>query len=390
MALAQVSQMQKLESLGQLTGGLAHDFNNLLMTILANLELLSKSVLNYPKAGRLIQSAIQAAEQGANLTRRMLAFARRQELRPEAVDVQRLIESMGDLLQRSLGPTIEIRMNFKDDLGAVRVDPNQFELALLNLALNARDAMPQGGILDIGVRCEAVQSDRLQTLGAGDYVCVAVTDNGGGMDEETLARAPEPFFTTKEVGKGTGLGLSMVFGLATQSGGAARIVSRLGQGTTVELWLPVVMSAVVVEARTSGTAPERSINSYVILVVDDDPLVAEATASMLEELDHRPIVALSGPIALDTVRNEPKIDLVITDQVMPGMTGPELARHIRQMKPKMPMILATGYSEVLQHPDLPDMLRINKPYNLDELAAIIIRLMARPPIVLREGSLRRA
>jgi signal transduction histidine kinase len=390
MALAQVSQMQKLESLGQLTGGLAHDFNNLLMTILANLELLAKGVPDNPNAKRLIDGAIQAAERGANLTRRMLAFARRQELRPEAVDVQRLVESMADLLQRSLGPTIEIRMDFKEDLASIRVDPNQFELALLNLALNARDAMPQGGSLTIAACRESVRTGHLQALGAGDYVCVAVTDTGSGMDEETLARAPEPFFTTKGVGKGTGLGLSMVFGLATQSGGAARIVSRLGNGTTIELWLPVATGAAAPEACAPDIVAAPQMRSCRILVVDDNPLVAESTASMLEHLGHRPIITSSGMIALDAIRTESNIDLVVTDQVMPGMTGLELARRIRKLKPDLPVILATGYSEVPQHRTEPGVTRIDKPYHLDELASLIGRLMARDAIVSRKGALRRA
>src|SRR6185312_9787056 len=227
-ALAQVHEMQKLESLGQLTGGLAHDFNNLLMAILGNLDLLAKKLASDTAAKRLVDGAIRSAERGAALTKRMLAFARRQELRPEAVDAPRLVKGMAEMLQRSLGPGIEINMEFEDCLVLVHVDPNQLELAMLNLALNARDAMPQGGRLTIAARRETVRAG-LQDLREGDYVCLAVADTGIGMDEMTLKRAAEPFFTTKGVGKGTGLGLSMVYGLAAQSDGATRIASRLGQ-----------------------------------------------------------------------------------------------------------------------------------------------------------------
>jgi CheY-like chemotaxis protein len=297
---------------------------------------------------------------------------------------------MVDLLQRSLGPTIEISMNFKDELAPIRVDPNQFELALLNLALNARDAMPQGGSLTFTARRESVKSGHLQLLGAGDYVCVTVTDTGCGMDEETLARAPEPFFTTKEVDKGTGLGLSMVYGLATQSGGAARIVSKLGNGTMVELWLPVATGTAIAEAHVFNASGPQATRSCRILVVDDNPLVADSTASMLEHLGHQPIVTSSGKIALDAIRSEPDIDLVVTDQVMPGMNGLELAQHIRNIKPDMPVIIATGYSELPQHHKEPGVTHINKPYHLDELASLIGRLMASDAIVLRKELLRRA
>src|SRR5690348_1133355 len=259
MALAQVHQMQKLESLGQLTGGLAHDFNNLLMAILGNLDILrSKCLPADPKLERFVDSAIQAAERGANLTQRMLAFARRQELRPEAVEVPRVIDGMADMLRRTLGSTIEIRFDFAEALPAICVDPNQFELAVLNLSLNARDAMPQGGPLTIAAHDETVKGGAVQGLAAGRYVCLTVTDTGAGMDEATLARAPEPFFTTKEIGKGTGLGLSMVYGLAAQSGGAARITSQLKRGTTVELWFPVASETAESRAEASAAKPSTA------------------------------------------------------------------------------------------------------------------------------------
>ncbi|MGH7012912.1 MAG: response regulator [Stellaceae bacterium] len=393
MAIAQVHQMQKLESLGQLTGGLAHDFNNLLMAILGNLDILRKSASANPEMGRFVDSAIQAAERGANLTRRMLIFARRQELRPETVDVPRLVEGMADMLQHSIGPTIEIAMDFADGLPAICVDPNQLELALLNLSLNGRDAMPQGGQITVTARREAIKTAAVQGLPGGDYVRIAVTDTGMGMDEATLARAAEPFFTTKEVGKGTGLGLSMVYGLATQSGGAAHITSRPGRGTTVELWLPVAGAPIdAASASANSTDKPRAIPAQAcnILVVDDDSLVAESTVSMLEHLGHRATVTSSGTIALEMLRAEPQIDLVITDQVMPGMTGLELARRMRQIRPELPIILATGYSDLLHRRAEPGVTTLDKPYHLEKLAAIIVRAMARESAAPHDGSLRRA
>lgn len=393
MAIAQVHQMQKLESLGQLTGGLAHDFNNLLMAILGNLDIMRKSLLGEPELERFVESAIQAAGRGATLTRRMLAFARRQELRPETVEVPRAIDGMADMLRRSLGSTIEITMDFAENLPAVRVDPNQFELAILNLALNARDAMPEGGRLTIAARHETIKTGAVQGLVGSDYVRISVTDTGSGMDEATLARAPEPFFTTKEVGKGTGLGLSTVYGLAAQSGGAARIASRPGRGTTVELWLPIATATADTapasamptdKLRTGGTEACR------VLVVDDDSLVAESTVSMLEHLGHRAIVTSSGTVALETLRAEPEIDLVITDQVMPGMTGLELARRMHQIRPELPIILATGYSDMPQRRAEPGVTTLDKPYRLEMLAAMIARAMARNAEAPHDESLRRA
>jgi len=238
-ALAQVHEMQKLESLGQLTGGVAHDFNNLLMVILGNLQLLRKRLPEDPRLLRLVDGAMQGADRGATLTKRMLAFARRQELRPEPVEVARLVDGMEEMLRRTLGPGIQIATDYRPDLPLIRVDPNQLELALLNLALNARDAMAYGGRLAISGRYVGTGPECPPELESGQYVCIAVSDSGSGMDEDTLKRAAEPFFTTKGAGKGTGLGLSMVHGLAAQSGGAMRMMSQQGEGTTIELWLPV-------------------------------------------------------------------------------------------------------------------------------------------------------
>ncbi|HEY3919700.1 MAG TPA: response regulator [Stellaceae bacterium] len=370
-ALAQVHEMQKLDSLGQLTGGLAHDFNNLLMAILGNLEMLTRRVGGDDNVRRLIDGASRAAERGAALTKRLLAFARRQELRPEPVDVARLIDDMSDLLRRTLGPTIELGASFPDDLALVHVDPNQLELAVLNLSLNARDAMPQGGKLSITAKLEAVERLNQRELSAGDFVRIMVGDTGFGMDEATLKRAAEPFFTTKGLGKGTGLGLSSVYGLAKQSGGAIAISSRVGSGTIVELWLPVAAGApprVVVATMAKDDATAARPCS--ILLVDDDPMVAETTVSMLEVLGHHVTVASSGGRALEMLGDDPKVDLVITDYAMPGMTGKELARRIRETRPGLPVVLASGYAELAAHDDS-GLPRLDKPYALDKLASVI-------------------
>jgi signal transduction histidine kinase len=374
MALAQVHEMQKMESLGQLTGGVAHDFNNVLMAVLGNLDLIGQNTADPLMVKRLADGAIQAAERGATLTRRMLAFARRQELRPEAVDVVRHINSMVDMLRRSIGPSIEIRVEFEEMLSLIRVDPNQLELAILNLALNARDAMPQGGRLTIAADRQSVAANDIANLDAGDYVRLSVGDTGLGMDEATLKRAPEPFFTTKGVGKGTGLGLSMVYGLAAQSGGGARLSSHPGNGTTIELWFPVASTS---EARPPRAAPVASAEAAApcsVLFVDDDPMVSSSTVAMLEQLGHRVLAAPSGALALDVLRLEPKIDLVITDHAMPGMDGMELAERIRDMKPSLPIILATGYADVPASRDA-TITRIDKPYRLERLKALIAAVM---------------
>jgi len=369
-ALAQVHEIQKLDSLGQLTGGVAHDFNNLLMAVLGNLELLEKRVRGDQRSHRLVEGAIRAAERGAGLTRRLLAFARRQELHPAAVDVPGLVSGMRDLLRSSLGHTIELRTAFGRDLTRVRVDPNQLEAALLNLVLNARDAMPQGGNLTISARRENVAVDHRGELEPGEYICIAVADTGSGMDATVLARAAEPFFTTKGPDKGTGLGLSSVFGLAKQSGGTLRIASEVGAGTTVELWLPAIESAPVRDAKETPSAAPASGRPCNILLVDDDPLVTETAVCMLEDLGHHVTVASSGRQALELLGSVSPLDLVITDYAMPGMTGKELAEHIRQTRPALPIVLASGYAEI-RSGDTSGLPRIDKPYGMNMLASMI-------------------
>jgi len=373
-ALAQVHEMQKVESLGQLTGGVAHDFNNLLMAVLGNLELLRKIVSDDPKACRLIDGAIQGAERGATLTKRMLAFARRQELKPETVDVPTLVDSMVEMLQRSLGPGIQIITDFESDVPPTRVDPNQLELALLNLALNARDAMPLGGRLLVSARAERVEAGEIPGLAAGEYVCITESDTGDGMDETTLKRATEPFFTTKGAGRGTGLGLSMVDGLVAQSGGAMRITSQIGVGTRIELWLPVCADTPVGRAPLPLPMPIEEVRACRILVVDDDPIVASGTAAMLEDLGHIATEVSSGDAALQLLSSETAVDLVITDHAMPGMTGTELAACIRRRWPELPIVIATGYAEIPGESDL-SLPRLSKPYRQQELAKMLAQLI---------------
>lgn len=351
-------QSQKMDAVGQLTGGVAHDFNNLLAVILGNLELARRRVPDDEKLARYLGNAIEGARRGAVLTQRMLAFARRQELKPVAVDLKGLIESMSGLLKSSLGPAVLIQTSLPDKLRRVAADPNQLELAILNLGVNARDAMPEGGLLRIEARQEA------------EHVRLLLIDDGDGMDEETLRRALEPFFTTKGVGKGTGLGLSMVHGMMEQLGGKLTIASERGSGTTIELWLknaadgresarPAVLS--------SGASRKRSRLS--ILLVDDDGLVLANTRDMLDDLGHHVIEVASGSEAVNVLSQDIGIDLVITDYAMPGMTGLQLAEQVQRLQPNLPVILATGYAEITSGSlELP---RLAKPFCQQDLVNAI-------------------
>jgi PAS domain S-box-containing protein len=364
-------QSQKLEAIGQLTGGIAHDFNNLLMAILGSLELARKRVPEDPRVTPFLDNAIQGAQRGASLTQRMLAFARRQELKTEAVDIGSLVRGMQGLLERSIGPTISIRTRFARGLPPASTDMNQLEAALLNLALNARDAMPGGGVITIEAHEETLLPLAPEE-GPSRYVSLSVADTGQGMDEETLARALEPFFTTKGVGKGTGLGLSMVHGLAEQSGGQLRLTSQPGEGTTVEILLPVA------EARTrtahaeptQGPAPPPRAVGLTVLAVDDDSLVLLNTCAMLEDMGHTVLQAMSGLEALEIIERGDRIDLLVSDQAMPGMTGLQLISAVRALRPDLPVILATGFAELPPGADA-SLHRLAKPFRQVDLAAMI-------------------
>ncbi|MET0967557.1 MAG: ATP-binding protein [Tardiphaga sp.] len=362
-AQEQLRQAQKMETIGQLTGGVAHDFNNLLMAVMGNLELLRKRMPQDARLQRLVDGAIQGAERGASLTQRLLAFARRQDLRAVAVDLGMLLRGMVDLLERSLGPRVALRLQIPDDLPSAQIDANQLELAILNLAINARDAMQDGGSIDIKVAERRVGSGD-PTLKPGDYLMVSVIDNGSGMSPETLKKAIEPFFSTKPIGKGTGLGLSMVHGLAVQLGGALEMSSVVGSGTTATLLLPATdkVPQVVDTVHVARSAARPAT----ILFVDDDPLIAMSTTEMLEDLGHRVIPANSGRQALEILKSGEPLDLMMTDHVMPGMTGIELATATRDVRPGLPILLATGYADLPEGAQV-DLPRLAKPYHQDQL-----------------------
>ena len=375
-AQAALMQAQKLETMGQLVGGVAHDFNNLLMAVIGNLELLARKIDRDPHQAKLLHGAMEGARRGATLTQRLLAFARKQELQSRATDVQILVRDMHDLITRSVGPLINVEIRASGSLPSINIDANQLEMALLNLAVNARDAMPAGGTLTIAMeRCEATAEQ--PELQPGAYVRLSVQDTGEGMDAATLARAVEPFFSTKGVGKGTGLGLSMVHGLAEQSGGAFRLRSSVGVGTCAELWLPVAKSAPVAPALP---APVHAASvRATILLVDDDALIASSTAALLEDLGHRVAEAHSGQEALVMMQDGLAPDIVVTDYAMPGMTGMDLAVVLREQHPQLPILLATGYAELqgVQPLELP---RIAKPYTQQQLSAEIARLISHSPL----------
>ena len=370
-AQEQLMQSQKMESVGQLTGGIAHDFNNLLMAVIGNLEILRKRLPNDPSMQRLIEGAMQGAQRGASLTQRMLAFARQQDLRTVSADLGALVSGMRELLQRTLGPGNDLRISIAPGLPPAQIDSHQVELAILNLALNARDSMSEGGAIDVHVDVE-YEDEIPNGLRPGAYLRISIRDTGRGMNAATLAKAIEPFFSTKPLGKGTGLGLSMVHGLAVQLGGSLELASEPGQGTTATLWLP--------QASTAASGPETvSLPSAAariarILVVDDDPLVAMSTVDMLEDLGHTVFGANGAEQALDIIDRERPLDLLITDHAMPGMTGIQLAEVVRRKRPHLPILLATGYAD-LPASRLANLPRLSKPYQQAQLQAQIETLL---------------
>ncbi|MBX4903621.1 hybrid sensor histidine kinase/response regulator [Rhizobium bangladeshense] len=372
-AREELFQSQKMEAIGQLTGGIAHDFNNLLMAVIGSLEILKKRMPQDLSLTSLVDNAMQGAQRGAALTQRMLAFSRRQELHMEPIDVSGLVRGMLDILSRSLGPLTTIETSFPVRLPTILTDPNQLEMAILNLVVNARDAMPTGGRIVLRASEETISAGQ-GPLSAGRYIRIAVIDEGEGMDAKTLEQAVTPFFTTKGVGKGTGLGLSMVQGLASQSGGRLILKSTLGEGTTAELWFPVVIAEQA--AAASVDVPQRPVNApqgLRIVAVDDDGLVLMNTTLMLEDLGHTVFEAMAGPEALDILRKEP-VDLVICDHAMPRMTGAQLAEAIRSEWPEMPIILATGYADLPDGTGATNLPRLGKPFSQAQLAEAISRI----------------
>ncbi|TAU80385.1 PAS domain-containing sensor histidine kinase (plasmid) [Rhizobium leguminosarum] len=372
-AREELFQSQKMEAIGQLTGGIAHDFNNLLMAVLGSLEILKKRMPQDLSLTSLVDNAMQGAQRGAALTQRMLAFSRRQELHMEPIDVSGLVRGMMDMLSRSLGPLTVIETSCPVRLPTILTDPNQLEMAILNLVVNARDAMPSGGRIVLRASEESVPSGK-SPLPPGRYVRIAVIDEGEGMDAKTLEQAITPFFTTKGVGKGTGLGLSMVQGLASQSGGRLMMKSSLGEGTTAELWFPVAIVEQVTEAAADRPQREENAPSRLrIVAVDDDGLVLMNTTLMLEDLGHTVFEAMAGSEALDILRKQ-QVDLVICDHAMPRMTGAQLAQAIRNEWPDMPIILATGYAEIPEGAGIVDLPRLGKPFSQAQLAEAIGRI----------------
>ncbi|WP_264614763.1 PAS domain S-box protein [Sphingobium xanthum] len=370
-------QSQKMEAIGQLTGGVAHDFNNLLMAITSSLSLLGKRIPDDPMSKRLLDNAQQGAERGAALTQRMLAFARRQDLSPEPVNVSSLLDGLKELAQRTLGPLWPLEFHGVADGPFIVADPNQIEMALLNLLVNARDASPDGGAIRIETDTKRIAPGESAELAPGSYVRILVIDQGTGMDAETLARATEPFFTTKGVGKGTGLGLSMIHGLVRQLGGTFTLTSAPGVGTTAALWFPVSSDDANRPAREAEPAlsADGKVRPLKILAVDDDPLILMNTAAFLEDLGHQVWEADCAADALKILRDNPGIDLLVTDQAMPNMTGVQLAMQLMADDIRLPIILATGYGEVPTDSGL-NVLKLGKPFSQGELKAAIARAMA--------------
>jgi PAS domain S-box-containing protein len=381
-AEAALLQAQKMEAVGQLTGGLAHDFNNLLQAVLASLDLIRRRAGDPEQVTRLAAAGAEAARRGARLTAQLLAFSRKQELDLAPVAVVELVEGMRDLLARSLGPGIQLRYVRDDAVGMALADATQLELGVLNLAINARDAMPDGGHLTIAVR--TADFDLGADLPAGRYVAVAVSDTGKGMPPEVAARVFEPFFTTKEVGKGTGLGLSQVYGIARQSGGTVRIESLPGHGTTVTILLPATEGAVPARAlvRRRGDGAEVgtavvSPASALVLVVDDDPDVRQALAGWLDMLGYRVAAAADGRAGLAALERLGP-DAMLVDYAMPGLTGAEVAAAARRLRPDLPIILATGDASAVElgAGALAGLPLLRKPFRMEELAEVLGRALS--------------
>lgn len=364
-------QSQKMEAMGQLTGGVAHDFNNLLTPIVGTLDMLQRKGVGGEREQRLIAGAVQSADRAKTLVQRLLAFARRQPLQAVPVDVARLVSDMGDLVASTTGPQIKVVVDAPQDLPAAMADPNQLEMALLNLSVNARDAMLERGTMRISASTEFVRAGHRSKLATGEYICLSVADTGTGMDAATLARAVEPFFSTKGVGKGTGLGLSMVHGLASQLNGALTIQSSPGLGTNVELWLPRSMTVPAAALRIVEAAQPQSAHGFALLV-DDEELVRASTAYMLAELGYRVMEAASGEEALQLLDTGQPFDLLVTDHLMPGISGTDLARLVSTSRPGVKILIVSGYAE--REGLDPDLPRLAKPFRKDELAASLLQL----------------
>lgn len=373
--IAQLHEAQKLETIGQLTGGVAHDINNLLTPITGALDLLNRRYgADDPRSARLLDGALQSAERAKILVSRLLGFARRQALETRAVDMGQLFEGMRDLIASSVGPAIELRMLPAHDLPAGIADPNQLELAILNLCVNARDAMEGGGVLTIAAERVVMGATRASKPEPGAYIRISVIDTGAGMDKATLAKAVEPFFSTKDVGKGTGLGLSMVHGLAAQLGGAFELQSVIGQGTRADLYLPAAKAGTV-PSPARPPAAGKPVRPLRLLLIDDEELVRRGTAEMLRELGHEVHEATGGAQALAKLRTGIPIDAVVSDYMMPRMNGKEVAERIRERHPHLPILIVTGYAG--GDLDLP-LPQLAKPFRQVDIAMAIDQLIPAP------------
>ena len=386
-ALNQLHEAQKLETLGQLTGGVAHDFNNLLTPITGALDLLQRKYgHDDERSDRLLSNALQAADRAKTLLQRLLGFARRQALQTQAVDIAELLTGMRDLISSAVGPMIDLHLRHDPDLPSALIDPNQLELAILNLCVNARDAMPNGGPLTILAEEVAIGPRSTPKMKPGLYVRLSVIDAGCGMGPETLARAVEPFYSTKAFGRGTGLGLSMVHGLAAQLGGGFGLTSAPNEGTRADLYLPLADDLAPAKRRGS-VEPMRSIGRrLLVLLVDDEELVRTATAEIIRDLGHTVIEASGGADALARLDHLGYVDVVVTDYKMPGMDGGDLSRRIAESHPAIPVLLITGYTgpadEVLNLP------RLAKPFGQTEIAAALANLFTDDDKVVRLPSTR--
>jgi PAS domain S-box-containing protein len=378
-AQTKMHEMAKLETLGQLTGGVAHDFNNLLTPIVGALDMLHRKYGEDARARRLITGALEASQRAATLVQRLLSFARRQHLETRPINVGELVRGVEDLIRRSIGPHVDVEVEVEDDLPAAKIDPNQLELALLNLSVNASDAMSGGGSLRIEVGRRPLAEGEIADLPAGHYVRLAVIDSGTGMDEATMQRAIEPFFTTKGPGEGTGLGLSMVHGLAAQSGGKLQLISSPGKGTTAAIWLPVVEGAADPLSAPQEEVPPQP-RSTVVLLVDDEELVRRATADMLREMGHEVVEAASATAALKLVEERTDIELIVTDYLMPGIRGNELIEKARQLRSDLKAVLITGYGRIAANQ--PGVARLAKPFRASDLAREVARMLSADVVEL--------
>jgi signal transduction histidine kinase len=378
-AEAQLRQVQKMEAVGQLTGGIAHDFNNMLAVVVGGVDLARRR-LNGPRREVLnhLNNAMEGATRAAALTRRLLSFARSEPLLPERVDARELVGGMSDLLDRTLGERIRLKVDITPESWPIYVDPHQLENAIVNLAVNARDAMDGTGRLTLRTRNVTLAANEVGDVQAGDYVCISVSDTGCGMSPEVLERAFEPFFTTKPVGKGTGLGLSQIFGFAHQSGGEVGIESEVGKGTTVSLYLPRTRVEAPVRLRPTAAPVDKDVvvAGARILVVEDDPRVRSSTVEALEDLNYKPIACGSGAEAMTIFESQP-FDLVVSDIIMPEMTGPELIRTLKSRRSDFAVLFVTGYFGEGEGEDIVGYELLRKPFTVAALASAVAAALAR-------------